>query len=457
MKFANLLFENIFLPASDLVTGYKTSKYFHFLLKTQRWSKNDIKLYQEKKLQNLIKHAVETVPYYKDLFNDKKININDIKTKNDLLNIPILTKEIIRNEGLNRFLSNKYSRNDLVKCSSSGSTGEPLVFYSTKDAESFMKASLIRAWYWMGYRLGDKYVKISMNPRESLIKKIQDFANNCLYLSSQQITEEIMKELIQKIIEFKPKIIRCYPVPLLFLSEILKSYSNLKIDSLSAINTTGSTLQDDIRNKIQNTFGVRIYDSYSCEGGAVFSQCEHGQNYHCSDEYAISEYLLDNISIHDSNGNIGRHITTDLNNYAFPFIRYDTQDYMKLSNESFCTCGRQLSFVEKIIGRDSDILKTPSGKYLISENFAAYFEWIPSIKQFQIYQEKINKLYMRFVVDKSYSEEIGENIYKYWKNYIGEDVEIVIELLKEIKLTPSGKRRSIIRNSEIKINNYFTK
>ena len=54
--------------------------------------------------------------------------------------------------------------------SSSGSTGEPFQFYKTPHSRSFSKATAIRAWYWMNYRLGDKYVKTSIHNRTNPIK-----------------------------------------------------------------------------------------------------------------------------------------------------------------------------------------------------------------------------------------------------------------------------------------------
>ena len=217
------------------------------------------------KLRKLIKHSIQTVPYYNDLFKRLGLKAEDIQTHNDLKKLPILTKAIKRREGIAQFTSSAMPKRDMLLSSSSGSTGEPLQFYcKTKKSDSILKAVTIRGWYWMGYKLGDKYVKLSMHLPSSGIKKIQNYFNRCLYLSTNQLTKLAFDNIIEKIEQYEPKIIRGYPAPLFFLAEIVEKRKEIKFPNLLAINTTGSTLHSDIREKIQKIFKVKIYDSYGC-------------------------------------------------------------------------------------------------------------------------------------------------------------------------------------------------
>ncbi|MFC2153000.1 phenylacetate--CoA ligase family protein, partial [Bacteroidota bacterium] len=451
MSIRNTITEEIILPLSDLILGQSINKHLRFLLKSQYWTKDELESYQNKQLRKLITHSYKYVKYYHELFDKLGLKPEDIRTKEDLHKIPILTKEDIKREGLENFTSTAFSKKRIDKISSSGSTGEPLQFYKTKHSSSFNKAAAIRAWYWHGYRLGDKYVKISMNPRTSFVKQLQDRLNNCKYLSSNQLVRKEFQEIANEISRFDPKIIRCYPVPLLFLTAIIKDFGNKIGDSLLAINTTGSTLHDDSRNKIEEVFKRKIFDGYSCEGGAICSQCETHENYHFAEEYAISEFIEDDYTKADPEHPV-RHITTDLQDYATPFIRYDSQDYIVLGNNSPCSCGRAYQNIKKIKGRDSDILLTPSGKYLIVENFVAYFQWVESVEQIQVVQNSINSIVINLVINEKFSQKVHVELLNYWRKYIGSDVNLTIELVNEIKLTPSGKRRTLIRNPEIKIN-----
>jgi len=451
MKLKNLFSKNFILPLSDLITGQSIFRCLIFLEKSQYWNRDQIDDYQNRKLRDLAHHAYSNVSFYNELFRDLRLKPDDIQTKDDLVKLPIITKDDLK-KTKGKHLAKNIPKNNIIFTSSSGSTGEPFQFYITKFSDSFQLAAAIRAWSWMGYKLGDKYVKVSMNPRTSRIKKFQDIINNSMYLSSTQLTPQSFRIIAEKIKTFDPKVIRCYPVPLYMLAQEIKRMQG-KYDgkSLVAINTTGSTLHDDTRAFIEQTFNTRIFDSYSCEGGSNFSQCAESGYYHPSEEYAISEFISDEFTVSDPD-NPKRHITTDLHNYASPLIRYDTQDYLVLGPEQLCSCGRHFMNIRKIKGRDSDILITPSGKYLIVENFVAYFEWIPEVDQIQVVQDKINEIIIKLIVNESFTIEVKNKIIEYWKEYIGCDVNVIIEVVDKIKLSPTGKRRTVIRNPKISLN-----
>jgi phenylacetate-CoA ligase len=447
----NSISEEFILPLGDLFTGQSVHKHLKFLFKSQYWSREQIDSWQNERLRLLIHHAYSNVPFYAELFKDLKLKPEDIQTKEDLQKFPIITKDDLKRKK-DKHLAVNLDKQKLLYRSSSGSTGEPFQFYTTKHAESFSLASAIRSWNWMGYRFGDRYVKVSMNPRSSFLKKIQDWLNNSLYLSATQLSDTEFRRIEKLMNNYDPKFIRCYPVPLFYLARSIKSNTEKYLgNSLIAINTTGSTLHDDVRREIEDVFNVKIFDAYSCEGGAVFAECPTHEYYHPAEEYAISEFIEDNFTRSDKDKPV-RHITTDLQNYASPFIRYDTQDYVVLGDKKQCTCGRHLLNVKKIKGRDSDILVTPLGKYLIVENFVAYFEWIAAVDQIQVIQEEMNRIVIKMIVNDHFDKSVLQAIQNYWDDYIGSDVAVILQVVDEIMLTSTGKRRTVIRNPKIHLN-----
>jgi len=154
MSFKNIISEKVILPLSDLILGQSVSKHLKFLMKSQWWTKDQLEDFQNKRLRMLVNHAYSTVPYYTDMFNKLGLKPEDIETKHDLKKLPILTKAIIKKEGINRFTSTQYPKKQIRSSSSSGSTGEPLFYLTTKEAYSVNIAANLRGWYWTGYRLG---------------------------------------------------------------------------------------------------------------------------------------------------------------------------------------------------------------------------------------------------------------------------------------------------------------
>jgi phenylacetate-CoA ligase len=442
----NWLTRHVILPGSDKLLGQRISACLTLLEQSQWWSRGEIDNYQNERLRRLVRHAFDNVPYYHDLFASLRLRPEDIRTKEDLPKLPLLTKEIVRASFPLRLVAASVPSCDRISISSSGSTGEPLLYYLTRDSYSFNTACALRAWSWMGYRLGDPYVKLSMNARGSLVKKIQDWTVNCRYLHSRQLVEESFNRIAAGIALFRPKFLRCYPDPLTFLSQYLEKSGRL-VDFLTAINTTGSTLHDRKRKVIEDNFHCPVYDSYSCEGGANVAQCETRENYHAAEEYAISEFIADDYTP-SSPFRSRRLITTDLQNFAVPFIRYDTQDYLAVGPDS-CACGRNLLAVTRIEGRDSDILVTPGGKFLIVENFVAYFEWLDSVNQIQVVQPRRDAITIKMIVNDRFTAGTERTIREYWQGYIGPDVRLETQVVDHIALTPSGKRRTLIRSQDI--------
>jgi phenylacetate-CoA ligase len=442
MGVKNFISENIFLSLSDIVFGRRISQDLALLNRSQWYSKSQIESFQNEKFRTLIRHSYESVPYYRDLMIKLNLKPNDFLNKYDIYKLPVLIKQNIKQEGIDRFTSNKVQKGRLIKSSSSGSTGEPLFYFNTKEAYSMNIAASLRGWYWMGYRLGDRYIKLSQNPRKDPIKRIQDKVSNNLYLATNPLVDSNFNFIMSKIERFKPKVIRCYPDPLLFLARYKISHPEFTYKP-SAITTTGNMLFPEIRKEIEDTFGCKIFDSYNCEGNSTVFECPTHTCYHSAEEYGISEVI-------DENGNpvlkgIGRLITTDLFNFAHPFIRYDTQDYVEIDSEP-CVCGRNLLKIMRILGRDNEVLLMPSGRRFIVHNFTGFFQTnIPeinkSIDQFQVIKNKTNVIF-KIVVNKRFNSEVSDYIQHHWENEL--QFPVTVEVVDNIQSSPSGKRRFII-------------
>jgi phenylacetate-CoA ligase len=443
MKIYNSIVEKIILPTSDIILKKSIYKHFKFLQKSQWWQYSDLVDYQNEKLKKIIHYSFNNIEYYNELFKNNKLTPNDIKSRDDLYKIPILTKEIIRGN-VNKLVNKNYPKSRIIPHKSSGSTGQPMQYYVSKDAYSFNIAANMRGWYWMGYRFGDKFVKISQYSRAKE-KQLQDVFLRTKYLSSANLTDVTFENFLTIFRNFNPPIIRSYPDPLFFLAKYMEK-NNIKDIRPMALTTTGSVLLPSARKLIEKQFGCKIFDSYRCEGGPNVFESPNHETYILSMEYGISEILSNNNQV--GPGEKGRHITTDLHNYAMPFIRYDSQDIV-VRGENKCKSGRELETIDKVFGRDSDILVTPSRKYLIVLHFVDYFDQFKNIKQFQVVQNKIDNIIIYLSVDDCFVEETKEKIYIYWKNYIGLDVNLAIKIVDTIEPPVSGKRRFLIRDKSI--------
>jgi phenylacetate-CoA ligase len=443
MSFNNYIQERIALPLSDALSGKSIASSLKFLMISQDWPALKLKEFQDERLRLMIDHAYKNVPFYGDHFRNHNLVPGDIRNIEDLRKIPVITKADLRKNPPEYYLARNIPGRDMIRLNSSGSTGEPFPYYITREAFSMNYACALRGWYWMGFRLGDGYAKLSQNPRKGFTKKLQDLVTGSQYLFIRDLTPGNLKNVISELNRKKPMFIRCYPDPLQFLAKLILDGEKLNFTP-KGINTTGNILTPDARAMIEKAFGAPVYDAYSCEASAQFFENPERTAYLASMEYAVTE-VIDN---EGKSVKTGRHITTDLWNQAMPFIRYDTQDVITCSDKDVVKPGGLHAF-SGINGRNSDILLTPSGKFLIVHTFTIFFEYFAEILQFQVHQTSANNVMVFLKVNNDYSKETGAKVLAGLESLIGNDVQIDIEVVADIPLQPSGKRRFIIRDPSV--------
>lgn len=147
---------------------------------------------QEKQLQRMINFAYKNVPYYHKLFNKLKLEPSDIRTIHDLKKLPILTKNIIK-QNLDDFKPVNLDSMNYYKNATSGSTGSYLQFRMLKYDRFLHGALLYRGWGYAGYELGDKMVflagsSLDIGYKPFVVRKTHEIARNIRKLSSFDMT-----------------------------------------------------------------------------------------------------------------------------------------------------------------------------------------------------------------------------------------------------------------------------
>ena len=138
----------------------------------------------------------------------------------------------------------------------------------------------------------------------------------------------------------------------------------------------------------------------------------------------------------------GKILATSLFNYAMPFIRYDTGDLGHIIND-VCECGRGHKLLKEIIGRQREVLQTPEGKYIHGGFFTRIFWEIDGIKEFQVIQEKLNKIVIKIVPEDDFDERQLEKIREIIRRRTAGWI-LEFKLVDTIELTRAGKYNFII-------------
>ena len=92
----NIIDRYLFLPLGDVVYGSRVAASLKEMQHTATFSAEELRSLQDSKLQRLVRHSYDTVPYYHRLFDRLKLKPEDIHSRDDLQLLPVLTKQTIR-------------------------------------------------------------------------------------------------------------------------------------------------------------------------------------------------------------------------------------------------------------------------------------------------------------------------------------------------------------------------
>jgi len=430
---------------------------YNFLQESQWWSREKLEEYQMQQLSKLLHHAYKNVPYYRRIFDERGLKPKDIQDFDDLRKLPYLTKDIVR-ENFNNLIARNILEKDMEYVTTGGTSGKPLGFYIEKRTNLIRMAFEWREWNWMGYKFGDRCVVL----RGNVVGRKEngrpawweyDVKNNYLILSTYDMTEENLSKYVQKIEEFKPMVIRGYPSALDILARFVKE-NNLKINvkrNIKAISTSSENLFSGQRLLIEKIFNCSIIDKFgNSEQTNIAGQCTKKEGYHIFMEYGITELIGENGNSVSEEGQTGEIVGTGFTNYAFPLIRYRTEDFGVRINKQ-CSCGRSgLPLLKEIKGRwYQERVVTKNGNYIPITALNTHSDIFDNVKQFQYYQDSLDKIILRIVRKDNYTDIDTQKILRELNEKLKNQVKSEIQFLSEIPRTDRGKYRFLVQKLPI--------
>ncbi|MGD8388292.1 MAG: phenylacetate--CoA ligase family protein, partial [Desulfobacteraceae bacterium] len=395
----------------------------------------------------LLQGAYEHTPYWRELMDAQGIRTADIRSLQDLQRFPLLEKQTLRERREDMVWRNEGKRVQLVR--TSGSTNEALEFYTSSTREAHINAARMRGHEWIGVRRGEKEMYYWGSPvelsKQDRYKQLRDRLINDGLTNGFEVTPERVKGYVEKWLAWRPKCLFGYPSTFVLTVTMCETLSldlkQLRSRGLKVISTTSEMLSEADRKRIEEGFGVPVYDSYGLrEGGLVGHECAH-RTMHCMDEQVILETVdPETLEPTDSEGEL---VVTNIVGPAFPVIRYRTGDIVKLSKEP-CACGRALSSLEISGGRAVEFIVTRDGKWVVGYSFIYIARSVPGIVKFQVVQEEIGTIQIRLVVDERFPSDGAERVRDQAAKRLGSDDRILVEIVEDIQPAPSGKYRPVI-------------
>lgn len=423
----------VLMPLADELLHTKIIYWYKQFIKMEKWTDKEITAWQTQKLRLLITHAYEHTHYYKELLDSLGLQPQDIRNIDDLHKIPPLTKELIR-ENFEKMKPDNIQFYPYKKASTGGSTGNPLQFILDRNSWGAFNAYNILAWEKTGYLYGETYAALgnsSIFPTEKmpLVYRLYYRLKGKIPIDAIQLSDEKMDKIISYIQRHHIHYLYGYASCLYLLAKHVEENNLHQTVKIKACFSTSEILTQEYRNCIERAFKCNLLDCYGAADGALvaYKYLEEG--------YAVGYNAL--AQIMDSETDFGPVLVTDLNNFAFPMIRYQLGDEIGLKKDKTHVYNGQI--IEKLIGRSSDVIRLENGRTLTGPGFTVIFRDLP-VKAYKIYKSDTLVINIDIVKAEGYTQKEESQIVKNVQLHTGDDCKINIMYVDNLSPNKNGKR-----------------
>ena len=331
----------------------------------------------------------------------------------------------------------------IIPFATSGTLGTPLEGVETEVSHFFWNAINLREQIWQGRELERRFGAIRTKVAEARLADWGDPVAR-VFMTGDAVTLNIARPVADQatwLRRERPDYLLSHPSNLHALARHFLQDGDTP--PLRGIGSFGEALSPAVRSLCTDVFGSPIADIYSAEEvGYIALQCEQRQGYHLMAENLIVEVL-------DSSGNTcgpgatGRVVITTLHNFAMPLIRYEIGDYAQVGTP--CPCGRTLPTLERITGRERNMLIRSDGD-LVWPSFPAEL-WLAAspIRQFQLRQQRRDLVVVRYVAPRELTGRECADLSSRLTASLPFDGLLRFERTDRMAAAPNGKFEDFVR------------
>lgn len=363
-------------------------KGFNDVINYQNLSKEEQEYLSWKKVEALLDHAYQNVPWYRKSFKKIGLSPKDISQPEYFSQVPVLTRDDLKNN-FHEFVSDFHRGRRIKKVTTGGSTGVPLMIgVNPKTVRELQKWQMF-SWWGLNpdVDIASIYREIPIGILTKLILKFINWPRKLITLNATNLSQNSIEVFLKEFEINKPKVLHGYLGALDSLADYILDHK-IHLPSPNVIWSTAAPLAKVQQRKIQMAFGAPVCDQYGCsEMYFIAASCPENNGLHQFSD-AIKLEVLDGKGTPVSFGDSGKITLTNLNEFAFPLIRYENGDQGRWL-ESSCNCGINLPLMDQVKGRKSDNFNLPDGSVISGEYLTTLFDDHPiAVKRFQVVQNK---------------------------------------------------------------------
>ena len=368
---------------------------------------------QSKRLTAMIQRIYDHVPFYRNKLKEAGIEPGDIRSVDQLKDLPFTTKGDLRdNYPFGLFT---VPQSEVVRIhASSGTTGKPTVVgYTQQDLEIWAEV-VARSLTMAGIHSGDTIqIAYGYGPFTGGLG---------LHYGAEKVGATVIpistgntKKQLQFMTDFGATVLACTPSYAAHLGEsILKEGIDPDRIKLHTGVFGAEPWTNEMRKEIEQLLRIKAFDIYGLSeviGPGVSMECECQCGNHVHEDHFIPEIIHPETLEVLPDGELGELVFTPVSKVAMPLLRYRTRDLTRLHREK-CDCGRTLVRMEKCLGRTDDMLIIRGVNVFPSQIESVLMEMSETTPHYQLIIRRENNLDTLEVLveidEKNWSDSIRE-------------------------------------------------
>jgi phenylacetate-CoA ligase len=337
--------------------------------------REDLEQLQMERLQMTLNQIYRNVSFYHNLYNEKGIEISDIKSLDDLKTLPFTTKEDLRKSY--PYEAFAVPLRDIVRIhSTSGTKGTPIVVGYTKNDLNVWSSLVGRVLSAAGIT-GHDLVQIAFNYSQSTGGLGFHYGTERIGASVIPVSGEKVLKQIQIMKDYRTSALISTPGYALHIASVLEEYGMNPQELNLSVGVFGSEpWSENMRTEIETRLKIKAFDNYGLSeimGPGIAFECEERSGMHVNEDHFIVEVIDPETLELLPEGSEGELIFTTITKQGFPLIRYRTGDISSIINES-CECGRTNKRIKRISGRTDDMIIVDGNNLFPSQIEALLFK-----------------------------------------------------------------------------------
>lgn len=397
---------------------------------------------QNRRLQDAMRHAYETVPFYREVMLEKRLKPEDFRSVDDLARLPLIDRSFVQ-QNPTAFRSAQFP--DAI-CTAFESGGGTTTFW---DPAAFARRLPLAErdrviWLKMTAGYGRKRQLYILAGSSASITARRFYDGQFLtprFLVERFYTDpkepfDVVAERIERV---RPDVVFSYGS---YLEQYSRYLRNLhRRSGMPKLWVYGAdTLTESWRQVVQNEMGCRVLANYSStECGRIGFECEHQAGYHLNIDYLPVRIVRDDGS-HCEDGEVGQVVVSNLLNRATVLLNYLQGDLAECTSET-CRCGRTLPRLIRLHGRVSDVVVMADGQKLTATVLLGHLaQELQSALQIQIQSVSPGRVLFRISPSAETDQTaFTQRLLSRFHEVYGDRAKAEVQFAAEIPRLPRGK------------------